>query len=153
LLAAKLVAVSGWSMAPTLMPEERVLVNRLAYRRSEPKRGDVVLARDPRDVQRLLIKRVVGLPGETVEATEGELSVNGEVITHIGESAQPGNPNRGAGQIWRLGTDEYFLVGDAAELVGDASTDSRTFGPVHLRLLVGRVWAVVWPPEKARRVR
>lgn len=136
-------------MEPTLLPGERVLVNRLAYRKRPPARGDVVLAHDPREPKRLLIKRVAAIPGDAVRQNAGRLTVNDAVLLDWRDiRADVLLPEA----IWRLAPDEFFLLGDAADLHPAASTDSRTWGPVHKRLIVGRVWAVYWPPSHARRV-
>ncbi|MSP78201.1 MAG: signal peptidase I [Dehalococcoidia bacterium] len=147
LLLAKRVVISGWSMTPTLVPGERVLVNRLAYRRHPPARGDVVLAEDPRGGRTLFVKRVLGCPGDVVQATTEGLRVNGKLAQELGPSE-----SRSAPASWTLGTDDYFLVGDAADIHSAMSTDSRTFGPVPRRLIRGRVWMVYWPPSRARRI-
>ena len=136
-------------MEPTLLPGERVLVNRLAYRRHSPARGDVVLARDPRESKRLLIKRVVAVPGDAVRQDAGRLTVNDDVVLDWSDvRADVRLPEA----VRRLAADEFFLLGDAADLHPAASTDSRAWGPIHKRLMVGRVWAVYWPPSRARRV-
>jgi signal peptidase I len=136
-------------MEPTLLPGERVLVNRLAYRRHPPARGDVVLARDPREPKRLLIKRVAAIPGDAVRQDAGRLTVNGAVVLDwrdvVADVLLPE-------AVWRLAADEFFLLGDAADLHPAASTDSRIWGPVAKHLIVGRVWAMYWPPSRARRV-
>ena len=136
-------------MEPTLLPGERVLVNRLAYRRHSPARGDVVLARDLRESKRLLIKRVAAVPGDAVRQDAGRLSVNGAVMLDWSDVRTDVPLPEAA---WRLAADEFFLIGDAADLHPAASTDSRAWGPVAKRLIVGRVWAVYWPPSRARRV-
>ena len=116
-LLGERVRVRGWSMHPVLAPDEWVLFDRLAYCLTGPSRGDIALARDPRD-GRYLIKRVAGVPGDRLD---GRL----------------------------LGADEYFLLGEAQDL----STDSRDFGPVGRRQLLGRGWLVYWPPDRFRVLR
>lgn len=135
-------------MEPTLLPGERVLINRLAYRRRPPARGDVVLARDPREPKRLLIKRVAAIPGDEVRQHAEHLTVNGAVVLDWSDVRTDALLPEA---VWRL-ADEFFLLGDAADLHPASSTDSRTWGPVAKRLIVGRVWAVYWPPSRARRV-
>lgn len=139
-LHARRVMVQGWSMAPTLLPGDYLLIDTLAYRLRAPQRGEVVLVQDPDVPQRLLVKRVLALPGDTVEEdTDGLVRVTVE-----------GNPSiTTAGRhIWKLGEGEYFLVGD-----GEAfSRDSRAFGPVRLEAIVGRVWLVYWPPSRWKRL-
>lgn len=133
-------------MEPTLLPGERVLVNRLAFRRSPPLRGDIVLARHPQQPRYALIKRIAAVPGDQVVNSRRGLQVNGKTWVEW-ERAGPDSAG-----TWRVGPDEYFLLGDAAELHPAASTDSRSFGPVSRRAILGRVWAVYWPPRAARRV-
>jgi len=87
-LTARRAVVRGPSMFPTLAPGEYVLFDRLAYRRALPRRGDVVLAADPREPRRRIIKRVAGAPGETITA---------------------------GGRTWALGAGEWLLLGDAPE--------------------------------------
>ena len=91
-LTARRAVVRGPSMYPTLAPEERVLFDRLAYRRGAPQRGDVVLATDPREPRRRIIKRIAGAPGERVTA---------------------------GGRTWTLAEDEWLLLGDALDFSTD----------------------------------
>ena len=92
-LTARRAFVRGPSMSPTLAPGEYVLFDRLAYRRGPPRRGDVVLATDPRESRRRIIKRIAGAPGEPVTA---------------------------GGRTWRLGDGEWLLLGDAPEQSTDS---------------------------------
>ena len=91
-LRARRAVVRGPSMYPTLAPEERILFDRLAYRRGPPRRGDVVLATDPREPRRRIIKRVAGAPGEQVTV---------------------------GGRTWTLAEDEWLLLGDAPDFSTD----------------------------------
>ena len=139
------VVVDGRSMYPTLAPGEYVLFDRLPYRREAPKRGDVVLARGVLGDGRVIIKRVVGTPGDTVLLDRGVLTVNG-VSPDSAVSLEDVDP-RESGE-WSLGDDEYFLLGDAWEF----STDSRSFGPVARSAIVGRAWLVYRPVSRWRRL-
>lgn len=132
-------------MAPTLLPEERVLVDRLAYRRENPQRGDVVLASHPQDKKRLLLKRVAALPGEQVRLTKEGTVINDTDLYAMDISVRGGYP---PGATWQLGAQEYFLLGDSADL----STDSRAFGAVRREAIRGKAWLVYWPPSRRRRV-
>jgi signal peptidase I len=91
-LTARRVAVHGSSMRPALAPGEYVLFDRLAYRREPPRRGDVVLATDPREPRRRIVKRIAGAPGETVTA---------------------------GGRAWTLAEGEWLLLGDAPDFSTD----------------------------------
>jgi signal peptidase I len=146
-LLGRRVVVRGWSMHPTLVPEERVLFDRLAYRQGDPGRGDVVLASHPKRPRLRIVKRVVGLPGDTV-AVEGERRwVNG---MPCGETDDAGpTPPPASARTWTLGDDEWLLLGDAPY----ASTDSRDFGPVSRDLIHARAWLVYWPVSRMRLIK
>lgn len=140
-LLARRALVRGWSMYPTLAPGERVLFDRLAYRRRRPQRGDVVLAIHPAQPSIRIVKRVAALPGQRVAVREGGLWVDGQLCGEAVPEAEDGNE-------WSLGEDEYFLLGDAPGL----STDARHFGPVRRRQILARAWLVYWPPARLRAV-
>lgn len=149
------------SMLPTIEVNDRVMVNKLAYRFGEPQRGDVVVFRDPREEQieesipeavirsvleavgirtrgdEDLIKRVVGLPGETIEVRDNHVLVNGAPIeeTYLPEVFMPDEPPI------TVGPDEVFVMGDNR----DASFDSRRFGAIPLDDLVGEAFVTIWP--------
>ena len=139
------VVVDGWSMYPTLAPGEYVLFDRLPYRREAPKRGDVALARGVLGDGQAIIKRVVGVPGDTVLLSRGVLTVNG---IPVDDSASLGDVDPSESGEWNLGDDEFFLLGDAWEF----STDSRSFGPVPRSAIVGRAWLVYRPVSRWRRL-
>jgi len=134
------VTVTGWSMYPTLVAGEYVLFDRLAYIRHGPKRGDLVLARGLLEGGEAVIKRVVGVSGDTIKLDRGVLTVNG---LPLGEESSP----EGRGE-WSLGQDQCFLLGDAL----DMSTDSRSFGPVSRKAIKARAWLVCWPLSRWRRL-
>jgi signal peptidase I len=136
--------VRGYSMEPTLHQEERLLVEKVSYRFHQPQRGDIIVlnvAQEPIP----LVKRVIGLPGETVEIRQGKVYVNGQ---HLDEpylrQAPYGNmPARPvpAGSI--------FVLGDNR----NNSNDSRYFGVVPLDDVVGKAWLRYWPLEQIGLVR
>jgi len=132
-------------MYPTLAPGERVLFDTLAYRGERPRRGDVVLAKHPRRPSMKLVKRVAAVPGDRVTAQGDDWRV--EEAPSRGVPASEGAAAAGA-QVWTLGEDEYFLLGDAPDL----STDARHFGAVSGREIQARAWLVYWPPRRLRRV-
>jgi signal peptidase I len=145
-LLGRRVVIRGWSMYPTLAPGEYVLFDRFAYRRSAPRRGDIVLASHPSRPNMRIVKRVVALPGDVVTIDGERCWVNG---APYGERrpAGPSEPPPSA-HSRTLGDDEYLLLGDAPY----ASTDARDFGPVGRDLLLARAWLVYWPPGKVRVV-
>ena len=140
LFVSRRVEVVGMSMYPTLAPGEYVLCDRFAYRRREPQRGDVVLARGLLGGREVMVKRVVAVPGDRVDLDDGALAVNGI-------PAQKSAFSEGCG-AWSLGEDQWFLLGDAM----DVSTDSRSLGPVPRRAIEARAWLVCWPTCRWRRL-
>ena len=143
LLGSRRYVVRGDSMRPGFEPEHYLLVSRTAYSSSLPKRGDVVIVRGLGGSRKGYLKRVVGLPGETVAVVDGTLIVDGEHIREpylAGLPATLGLENR----EWILGIREVFIMGDNRS----HSTDSRELGPVDLSLIVGKVFFRYWPlPE------
>jgi signal peptidase I len=136
LLGSRRVAVRGVSMEPLVMDRERVLVDRLAYVRRRPRRGDIVLVRGlPGAGPDLLLKRIVGLPGETITLARDRLHVDGTVLD-LGRPVIGSSPG-----TWELGSDGYFLLSENLAI----GTDSRHTGPVHRADLLGRAWLVYAP--------
>lgn len=132
--------VEGQSMEPNLHTDQRLVVEKMSYRFHGPKRFDVVVLRLPDQGEELLIKRVVGLPGETVEFRDGFIYINGEKLDEPFDHGET-----------RSGRESTILVPPLHVLVlGDNrnhSNDSRSFGPVPIEDLVGRAWISYWPPE------
>jgi signal peptidase I len=154
LVAAKSYRIPGSSMEPTLRcarpgdgcsgeSSDRILVVRFTGP-FEPNRGDLVafetppLARERCGMGGTFVKRIVGLPREAIEARGEQLLVNGEPLDE--PYARPG---REEGR-WRLGPDQFFLVGDNRQF----SCDSRIWGAVPRESLIGEVVAVYWPPGR-----
>ena len=139
LLTARVV-VEGPSMRPTLLSGEWIVVNRLTYKIVPPQRGDVIVFLPPTNAQTDdLIKRVIGLPGETVEIRDGSVWIDGKVLEEIYASGTTSPDNR-----WQLGTGELFVMGDNRGL----SLDSRSFGPISIKEVVGKAWIIYWPPSE-----
>lgn len=162
---AQRYSIPSGSMEPQLAVGDRVLVSRLAYRLHEPNRGDIVVFDDPaalpdddddllpirlgrRALERLgviepsqveLIKRVVGLPGETIEGRNGAVWVNGRRVI---EPYLPDDVVQEDFGVVLVPDDHVFVMGDHRS----NSVDSRRFGPVPVDSLVGRAVAIVWPP-------
>jgi signal peptidase I len=143
------------SMAATLVPRDRVLVSKIAYRLHEPRRGDIVVI-DSAAVGRVLIKRVVGLPGETLELRDGQVYVDGRLLVEpyvpqSGGLQEPTEPFSGTGAPWSLEepytvpAGHYFLMGDNRTV----SDDSRDWGPAPRREIVGRAFLKYWPVTRA----
>lgn len=129
--------VDGPSMEPGLHTDEFVLVNQVAYLFSAPRRGDVIVFHYPLDTSKDFIKRIIGVPGDTVQTTSSEVIVDGQVI-HEPYISQPFNF---VSQTWKLGPNQYFVMGDNR----DNSLDSRTWGPLDRSYIVGKAVAIYWP--------
>ncbi|TFH33063.1 MAG: signal peptidase I [Anaerolineales bacterium] len=134
------IRVEGISMEPSLHEGQFVVVNRLAYRWREPQRGDIIVFRFPLNPERRFIKRVIGLPGDTIVVQSGEVFINGEVIYEPYLSVTP----RYDGE-WILGPDELFVLGDNR----NNSSDSQNWGPLPEGEIIGRAVFVYWPPSEA----
>lgn len=133
------VVVAGQSMTPLLKPNDVVLMNRLSYDFGSPDRLDVVVFM--REDEKMNVKRVIGMPGDTVQIRSGYIYINGERLTAdgLGEVSLAGL----AESPVTLGADEYFLLGDNR----DSSEDSRfsNIGNVKRSQLIGKVWMRVFP--------
>jgi signal peptidase I len=139
LLTARVV-VEGPSMRPTLVSGEWIVVNRLTYRLGRAQRGDVIVFLPPTNAQTDdLIKRVIGLPAETLEIRDGAVWIDGRRLEETYAAGTTSPDNR-----WVLSEDELFVMGDNRGL----SLDSRSFGPISLKNVVGRAWIIYWPPSE-----
>jgi signal peptidase I len=126
-------------MEPALRDGQYLLVNKLAYKFSHPRRGDIVVFPSPQDRRRVLIKRIVGLPGEEVAIVSGQVYINGVALD------EPYILKANANGSWGprvLGPNEYLVLGDNR----DNSNDSRSFGPISEEDIIGKAWFSLWPP-------
>lgn len=139
--------VSGASMEETFQNGEYLIVDQVTYRFEEPNRGDVIIFRYPRDPSKFFIKRVIGLPGD-------EISIEGNIVTIKNESHPEGavldepyvhemKPNTYLEET--LGDGEYFVMGDNR----DQSSDSRVWGVLQERNIVGRAFVRLFPISAA----
>ncbi|HZD22678.1 MAG TPA: signal peptidase I, partial [Acidimicrobiia bacterium] len=150
------------SMLDTIHVNDRVMVNKLAFRFGEPQRGDVVVFHDPsleevedsmpeaviRSVLEAvgirtrgkddLIKRVIGLPGETITISDNQVHIDGVAMSEPYLDEDVVMPDAGP---FTVGEDEVFVMGDNREF----SFDSRRFGPIDYEDLVGRAFIIIWP--------
>lgn len=137
-------AVSGTSMYSTLHDGDRVLVNKLSYRMHDPNRGDVVVLKTIESVgERDLIKRVVALPGETVEYRSCVLYIDGKELVEPYLDPNVVTPTNCGGDQPSLEVPK-----DAVYVLGDnrgGSKDSRDLGPIEYDDIIGRAFVVIWP--------
>ena len=129
--------VEGTSMEPSVHPGQYVLVDKISYRLGQPQRGDVIVFNYPLATDRDFIKRVIGLPGETVSVSGGVVSINGAPLNEPYIAAPPIS-----GGSWTLGPDQYFVMGDNR----NSSSDSRSWGPLEYKYFIGKAVLVYWPP-------
>jgi signal peptidase I len=130
--------IEGSSMEPSMHPNQYVLVDKLSYMLGDPKRGDVIVFNYPQATDRDFIKRVIGLPGETVAVRGGVVYVNDVPLDEPYISAPPTYES-----TWTLGPNEYFVLGDNR----NSSSDSHAWGPLARHYFIGRAVLVYWPPD------
>ena len=133
------------SMENTIMTGDQIFGNRLAYVKSDPQRYDIVIFYYPDDEKQKFIKRVIGLPGETVQIMDdGSIYINGEKLeeNYGMEVIKPETIGRAAEPI-ELGDDEYFVMGDNRNNSSDSRTDM--VGNITRENIIGKAWLRIWP--------
>ena len=143
------VKVEGTSMMPTLTDQERIFINKFTYHLGlgSIDRGDMVVFWFPLDPSKSYIKRVIGIPGDTVYIDAGEVYVNGRPLT---ESYIPEDyRDRVSWEVHRIPPDKYFVLGDHRS----SSSDSRTWGFVRRDAIYGKAVFVYWPLKNIGRLR
>ena len=135
------VKVEGSSMAPLLSDQERIFINKFVYRFEPIDRGDVVVFWYPLDRSKSFIKRVIALPGETVEIRHGAVFINGQPIPEPYVPSQYADVTDYGPTTVPKGS--YFLMGDHRI----SSNDSRVFGPVGSQFIYGRAVFAYWPVD------
>lgn len=133
--------VEGQSMEPSLHTDQRLVVEKMSYRFRGPQRFEIVVLKLPNQGDELLIKRVIGLPGETVEIHDSQVYVNGEPLD---ESFVQGDTFPGRAESIVVPPLHVYVLGDNR----NHSNDSRSFGPVPIENIVGRAWVSYWPVEQ-----
>lgn len=127
------------SMEPNLYEGEYVIVDKVSYAFRQPARGEIVVLKNPNPNLPDLIKRVIGLPGETIEVRSDAVYIDGQPLIEP-YAQQPMGREQAA---FTLQTDQYFVMGDHR----NNSSDSREFGARPLNDIVGRAWIIYWPPS------
>lgn len=141
--------VKGASMEPNFHDHEYLIIDEISYRFNKPQRGDIIVFRYPENPQEYFIKRIIGLPGETIEIENGDIKIynkqypegfilpenylSSKLKTYVGTKQQMEVPDNA-----------YYVLGDNR----NASKDSRSFGPVKEDLIIGRVFFRGWPFNK-----
>ena len=133
--------IQGSSMEPTLHSGQFVITNKIAYMIGEPERGDIIVFIAPRSPTPAheddYIKRVIGLPGENVTVSGGQVMVNGVALDEPYIADAPHYT-----RSWTVGLDEYFVLGDNR----NSSNDSHDWGMLKREAILGKAWLIYWPP-------
>ncbi|THF72651.1 signal peptidase I [Cohnella fermenti] len=146
----QLSTVKSISMQPTLYEKQWLFVNKLSYEIGHPSRGDVIILKDPsegEDPKTLLVKRIVGMPGDQLEVRNRQLYVNGvlqiepytDAVIEDGDIAS-----------FTVSEGHYFVMGDNRHL--ESSKDSRSFGEVPESFIKGRADMIIWPISRIGRL-
>ena len=141
LFLAQATVVFGQSMEPNLSARQRLIIDKISYRFRSPNRDDIIVLKVP-SMDELLVKRIVGLPGETVEIRNGLVYINGQPLPELFKHDES-NQNM---QLTTLGPLDYFVLGDNR----GNSNDSRVFGPIKRNYILGRVWLRYWPLDQLK---
>lgn len=143
-LASVRFYVDGPSMEPSFFTGQRIIVSRVSYLLGEPERGDIIVFESPDNpaADPPLIKRLIGLPGDTVEIRQLEVYVNGVPLNEPYFVNGPCTASNCPDSSWTLGPDEYFVMGDNR----NRSRDSRRFGPITREHIIGEALVRYWPP-------
>ncbi len=146
--AAEPHKVSGSSMVPNFYDGDYIITNKLATRLNEPKRGEVIILHDPLDINKVFIKRVIGLPGETIKIRGGAVYLNNQQLE---EPYLPANLSTSGENFLKedneitIPNGNYFVMGDNR----DNSSDSRQWGYLKKDLIIGQAFLRYWPLDKA----
>jgi len=134
------IRIESISMQPTLHAGDYVIVNKLAYKLDAPDRGDVIIFHYPPDPKREpYIKRIIGLPGDTVTVANGQVLINGTPIYEPYISSPPAYQGK-----WLIPEGALFVLGDNR----NSSSDSHSWGMVPISFVIGKAEVVYWPPSE-----
>ena len=134
--------VSGESMENTLDDGDQLIVDKLTYRFHDPERFDIIVFPFRYKDNTYYIKRIIGLPGETVQITDGEIYINGELLKESYGREVMQDAGLAAEPI-TLGEDEYFVLGDNRNYSSDSRDPSVAL--IHRKEIIGRAWLRIWP--------
>ena len=139
-------SVSGSSMEPTLQHNDQLILDKISYRFSEPQRYDIIVFPFLYEEKTYYVKRIIGLPGETVQIDgEGNIFIDGEILEEDYGMETMNYPGIAAEPI-TLGDEEYFVLGDNR----NNSSDSRdpSVGTIRRSNVMGKAWVRIWPLNK-----
>jgi signal peptidase I len=137
--------VKGDSMLPSFYSGDYLIIDEISYRFNEPQRGDVIVFKYPKNPSQRFIKRVIGLPGETIEIKDGQITISGkgnqqQILDETSYLPNAKSTTYGNVQV-TLGEKEYFVLGDNRAY----SSDSRTWGTLPRENIIGKVFVRIFP--------
>lgn len=145
--------VSGNSMTPTFTNQEHILTNLITLRFNKPKQGDVVVFKAPNDPEKDYIKRVIGIPGDTMMVKNGDVYVNEKLLDQSAYQSSLAKTYGGSflkeGVSVTVPADSYFVMGDNRS----GSSDSREWGSVPIKSIIGQSFFVYWPFNKMEMIK
>jgi signal peptidase I len=138
--------IPSGSMEPNLLPNDRIIVNMLVYRFHPPQRGDIIVFRYPLDPSRDFVKRLIALPGETVEIRNNNVIING---VRLNEPYLPPRTFEADYGPFTVPQGSYFMMGDNR----NNSDDSRVWGTVPKKNIIGKTFVIYWPLGRMQLIR
>jgi len=142
--------IPSGSMRPTLIERDRILVNKFIYRFKEPQRGDIIVFRYPEDRKKDFVKRLVALPGETISIKDGNIYIDDKIVEGPHIIREIYYYNRGdygqEGKAVKVPEGFFYGLGDNSA----SSRDSRYWGFIPKRDMLGRAFVIYWPPNRIR---
>ncbi|KKR81445.1 MAG: Signal peptidase I [Candidatus Daviesbacteria bacterium GW2011_GWA1_41_61] len=139
--------VSGSSMVPNFHDGDYIITNKVATQISQPQRGEVIILKNPRNMDQVFIKRVIGLPGDRVMVSGGKVYINGQPTAELylpKGTRTYGGASLSEGEELTVPQGRYFIMGDNR----GGSSDSREWGTIGKDLVVGQAWLRYWPPQQ-----
>ena len=141
--------VRGDSMVPNFHDGDYLVIDEISYRLADPKRGEVIVFRFPEDPSQFFIKRIVGLPGETIKIKDNQVLISNQddPTGFVLDESYLAEQTPGKLEV-KLDENDYFVLGDNR----DESSDSRRWGPLPRHLIIGKVWLRAWPVKTAQAI-
>jgi len=146
LFVAQFHKVSGLSMFPTMHNSDYLITEKISYRIGEPKKGEIIVLKNPKDESQDFIKRIIAVPGDSIRIENNSVFVNGGLISEpYLPAGTPTNPGSflAEKQTIKAGPNQYFVFGDNR----GHSSDSRDWGPITKEEIIGKAFFRYWPPQ------